>query len=92
MAANAVADCQAAVILVDPNSRNYPAESSLRAAFQLTSAEARLAARLATGDSLETIAGQLGIAKETARNQLKSIFAKIGIHRRAELVAVLASF
>jgi DNA-binding CsgD family transcriptional regulator/PAS domain-containing protein len=91
LAANALADCQAAVILVDPNTRSHPSESSLRAAFQLTSAEARLAARLTAGASLESAAERLGIAKETARNQLKSIFSKIGIHRQAELVAVLAS-
>jgi DNA-binding CsgD family transcriptional regulator len=92
MAANALADCQAAIILVDIDKRSYPSELSLRAAFQLSPAEARLAARLATGDLLETVAEQLGIAKETARNQLKSIFSKVGIHRQAELVAILATF
>lgn len=91
MAANALADCQAAVILVDPDKRSYPSELSLRAAFQLSPAEARLAARLAAGDLLETVAEQLGIAKETARNQLKSIFSKVGIHRQAELVAILST-
>jgi len=91
MAANALADCKAAVILVDPDKRSYPSELSLRAAFQLSPAEARLAARLAAGDLLETVAEQLGIAKETARNQLKSIFSKVGIHRQAELVAILSA-
>jgi DNA-binding CsgD family transcriptional regulator len=77
--------------LVYPRTRIHPSESSLRAAFQLTSAEARLAARLAAGAPLEGIAEQIGIAKETDRNQLKSIFSKIGVHRQAELIAVLAS-
>jgi DNA-binding CsgD family transcriptional regulator len=88
--ANALADCQAMVILVDPDTRSRTPEMSLRSVFCLTEAEARLAAQLAFGNSLETVADQFGIAKETARSQLKSIFAKTGVHRQAELVAVLA--
>jgi DNA-binding CsgD family transcriptional regulator len=90
-AANALADCQALVVLVDPDKRRSPAEAAVRAAFGLTGAEARLASRLASGEALETAAAQIGIAKETGRNQLKSIFAKVGVHRQAELVNMLAS-
>jgi DNA-binding CsgD family transcriptional regulator len=88
--ANALADCQAMVILIDPDTRSRTPETTLRAAFRLTEAEARLAAQLTFGNSLESVADQFGIAKETARSQLKSIFAKTGVHRQAELVAVLA--
>jgi DNA-binding CsgD family transcriptional regulator len=88
--ANALADCQAMVILIDPDTRSRTPEMTLRSAFRLTEAEARLATQLAFGNSLETVADQFGIAKETARSQLKSIFAKTGVHRQAELVAVLA--
>jgi DNA-binding CsgD family transcriptional regulator len=88
--ANALADCQAMVILIDPDTRPRTPEMTLRSAFRLTEAEARLATQLAFGESLEKVADQLGIAKETARSQLKSIFAKTGAHRQAELVAVLA--
>jgi DNA-binding CsgD family transcriptional regulator len=63
---------------------------TLRSAFRLTETEARLASQLAFGNSLEGAADQFGIAKETARSHLKSIFAKTGVHRQAELVAVLA--
>ena len=88
--ANALADCQAMVILIDPDSRSPTPETNLRSLFRLTQAEARLATRLARGESLENVADQFGIGKETARSQLKSIFAKTGVHRQAELVAVLA--
>jgi len=88
--ANALADCQAMVILIDPESKTRTPETNLRTAFRLTDAEARLATQLALGESLENVADQFGIAKETARSQLKSIFAKTGAHRQAELVAVLA--
>jgi DNA-binding CsgD family transcriptional regulator len=58
--------------------------------FGLSPAEARLASRMAGGISLEEAAGELAITRETARNQLKSIFAKTGTHRQGELVALLA--
>ena len=35
-------------------------------------------------------AGELGLARETARNQLKAVFAKTGTHRQGELIALLA--
>jgi DNA-binding CsgD family transcriptional regulator len=88
--ANALADCQAMVILIDPESKTRTPEINLRTVFRLTDAEARLATQMALGESLENVADQFGIAKETARSQLKSIFTKTGVHRQAELVAVLA--
>jgi DNA-binding CsgD family transcriptional regulator len=90
MTANALADCQAVVILVDPDDVSRPAQATLKAVFGLSEAEARLAARLASGEALELVTQRFGIAKETGRNQLKSVFAKTGVHRQAELVALLA--
>ncbi|MGY3582453.1 DNA-binding CsgD family transcriptional regulator [Bradyrhizobium sp. USDA 4341] len=91
MARNALADCQAMIIFVDTEQVQRPPASTLQTAFRLTEAEARLAAQLAGGDSLETAADRMGIAKETSRSQLKSIFSKTGTHRQAELVAMLAT-
>jgi DNA-binding CsgD family transcriptional regulator len=67
-----------------------PPEGPLVAAFGLTPAEARLAAHLATGETLESAAERLGIHKETARSQLKKVFAKTGVSRQATLVARFA--
>ena len=92
LAANILAHCQAVVILIDPEKRSRPTEAALRTAFRLTAAEARLASRLAAGEKLEVAAKELSIAPDTGRNQLKSIFAKTGVHRQAELVAMLAVF
>ena len=91
MAANVFAECQALLVLIDPEKRNRPPEAVLKSAFGFTAAEARLASRLATGEAIETASDALGIAKDTARNQLKSIFAKTATHRQAELVATIAS-
>jgi DNA-binding CsgD family transcriptional regulator len=90
LAANALADCQAIVVLVDPDDISRPPEALLRVIYGLSEAEARLAAQLTSGETLQTTTERLGIAKETGRSQLKGVFAKLGVHRQAELVAVLA--
>jgi DNA-binding CsgD family transcriptional regulator len=92
MAANVLADCQIITILVDTESTRRPTEEVLQAVFQLTKAEARLAAQLSSGEALDVAADKLNIAKETSRSQLKGIFAKTKVSRQAELVAVLSAF
>jgi|SRR5579884_1286479 len=62
----------------------------LAQAFGLSPAEARLAALVATGASPAEAAAELGIVRETARNQLKAVFVKTDTHRQSELVALLA--
>lgn len=57
-----------------------------RQTLGLTPAEARLAARLRFGLSLKEAAEELGISVNTVRNQLKSIFDKLGVNRQADLV------
>jgi DNA-binding CsgD family transcriptional regulator len=62
---------------------------SIAIQFGLSPAEARLAATLADGTSLEAAAESLSISIHTARTQLKSIFSKCGVRRQGELVATL---
>ena len=64
-------------------------ESRLILLFRLTPAEARIAAKLGTGEPLEVVADNLRISLGTARNQLKAVFAKTETSRQAELVALL---
>lgn len=66
------------------------APEGLKLLFGLTRAEARLAAALASGSALDDVARSIGISRETARAQLKAIFAKTKTNRQAELVALLA--
>lgn len=56
----------------------------------LSPAEVRLAEALGRGGRLREIAAAQGIAYETTRSQLRSIFNKLGIGRQTELVALLA--
>lgn len=88
-ASNILSDCDFALVLIDSEKRSRPVEAQLQALFGLTSAEAKLAARIADGSALADAASELGIAKETSRSQLKSVFRKTGTHRQAELVALL---
>ncbi len=62
----------------------------LRENLGLTPAELRLATILKDGVSLNEAAGRLGIAVNTVRNQLRAIFAKLGVNRQADMVRHLA--
>jgi DNA-binding CsgD family transcriptional regulator len=66
-----------------------PPPEILAKTFGLTPSEARLACIIARGAGPDTAAQELKISRETARNQLKSIFSKTGTHRQSELVALL---
>ena len=91
IAANALADCQAIVIFVDPEERRAAPEALLQSGFSLTPTEAKLASQLATGASLDDISSELRITKQTGRTHLKHIFAKLGIGRQSELVVLLGA-
>jgi DNA-binding CsgD family transcriptional regulator len=79
---------RAAVVLVDLASQVAPAEAILRSVFGLTPAETKLAKRIQQGESLESAADAIGISYDTARNQLKSVFAKTETKRQGEFIAL----
>ena len=78
-----------AVFMSDPEERAFSEIGALVRLFRLTPAEARLAAGIATGAPLNDVADALGIGRETARTQLRSVFAKTGTTRQAELVRII---
>ena len=75
---------------IDLDVHPQPSESVLCRYFALSAAEARLARAIATGKSLDVLANELNITTQTARHELKSVFAKLNVHRQPELVALLA--
>lgn len=81
---------RALLLLSDLCRKPGPQMDLLARTFGLSPAEARLASLIATGISPERAAETLGVARETARNQLKAVFAKTNTHRQAELVASLS--
>jgi len=70
--------------------RPGPPAAILAKTFRLTPSEAKLACIIARGAPPYIAARELKISRETARNQLKSVFAKTGTHRQSELVALLS--
>ncbi len=66
-----------------------PPAAILAKTFHLTPSEAKLACIIARCAPPDIAARELKISRETARNQLKSVFAKTDTHRQSELVALL---
>jgi PAS domain S-box-containing protein len=81
------------ILIVTPiGAPQPPSVDLLKSIFGLTSAEARVAALIASGYSLQQLAERLHISIETARTELKQVYAKVGVSRQAELAAMLAAF
>jgi DNA-binding CsgD family transcriptional regulator len=66
------------------------APAVLRTAFGLSTAETDVALALARGATREEIAAARNTSIQTVKAQLKSIFAKVGVNREVELVAMFA--
>jgi len=79
-----------AVLTIHDRMQGQSPQTLLKMAYCLTGAEADLALALRGGASLKEYADQRHVSLHTVRNQLKSIFDKTGIHRQAELVALLS--
>ena len=78
-----------AIFISDPHHQENASTQMLTELFQLTPAEANLAIKLARGLSLAEVAEQQSVSQHTTRAQLKSIFAKTGATRQAELVRLV---
>ncbi|WP_245497881.1 helix-turn-helix transcriptional regulator, partial [Mesorhizobium sp. M7A.F.Ca.CA.001.08.2.1] len=68
-----------------------PSPSLLAGLFDLTPAEARLAASLAQGRPLKEAAASSNVTVKTSRTYLERIFAKTGTRQQSQLVALLKS-
>lgn len=66
-----------------------PPPEILQALFDLSPAEARVAAMIAQGCSVDAMAQALSVKPNTIRMQLKAIFSKTDTNRQAELVSLL---
>jgi DNA-binding CsgD family transcriptional regulator len=79
-----------AIVTVSDRDRDRQrGETHLRRRYNLTSAEAALAAEILKGDGRKAAAQRCGISDATAKTHLSNIFEKTGTHRQAELVRVL---
>lgn len=83
---------QAVAILVLTKASTAPTQATplLQALFDLSPAEAAVAARIAAGQTAEQIARADGKSVDTVRNQLKSVLGKTGCRRQVDLARLLA--
>lgn len=61
----------------------------LCAAYALTPAETEIAIHVASGRSASVIAELRGVSVETARYQIKSVLAKVGVRRQVEFAGLI---
>jgi DNA-binding CsgD family transcriptional regulator len=80
-------DRPAALIYIkDPSIPRDNAAATISRLFQLSDAEQNLLTALSNGSALSEAADKLGITRNTARNQLQSVYDKTGTHRQQELL------
>lgn len=80
-----------AVLVVTPvTAPEAPDAQVIRALFDLSPGEARVARSLTRGQTIDQIAGSSGVTRETVRSQVKAVLAKTGTTRQAEVAALLA--
>jgi DNA-binding CsgD family transcriptional regulator len=78
-----------ALFLGDPERQGIVTGEALRELFALTPTEAAISASVANGASVIETARRLGIAENTVRAHLRSIFAKTGVNRQSQLVHLI---
>lgn len=80
---------RAAIFIAAPDDARSVDEGALVTAFGLTAREAEVAARLASGATIGSLAEEWGISANTVRGYLKTVFDKTGTHRQADLVRLV---
>jgi DNA-binding CsgD family transcriptional regulator/PAS domain-containing protein len=81
---------RALVMIADPGRQSGGLADTARSLFGLTASEGDLAMRLLNGQSPDEAARDRKVSIGTVRTQIKSIMAKTGARRQAELVLILA--
>lgn len=79
------------MLIVTPVDRGaVPSAEVLQGLFDLTPAEAQVARGVAQAGSIDALAADIGVSRETVRSQLKAVLSKTGLSRQQELVSLLA--
>jgi len=85
----ALREAAAILFIADPEGSQISTTEVLEGLYDLTRAEAELLRLLAEGRSLEEVAEKRGVTMNTARSQLKQVFAKTETRRQGELVRLV---
>ena len=81
----------AIVFLIDPEHKTIVSTQGLRTLYGLTTAEAEVCRLVVDGHTTGDIADLRGVTTETVRTQIRALFGKTGVSRRAELVRLALS-
>jgi DNA-binding CsgD family transcriptional regulator len=84
-------DSAAVIFMFDPAPQSALPPEWIMDAYQLTTAEAQVALNASLGRSVSDIGIRLNISPNTVKSHLRRIFAKTGVHGRAELVGLIAA-
>ena len=81
----------AAVLILTPAQMpQAPPMEMIQSLFDLTPAEARVARNIVVGHNVEKIASSGGVSPHTVRSQVKSLLAKTGCRRQAEVASLFS--
>ena len=86
---NLIDSVTTAILLFDPAKKRTTTLRLFTTSYGLTRSEALLAQALAEGSSLDEYAQERGVSINTAKSQLRSIFAKTETSRQPELISLL---
>lgn len=82
--------CPSAVIFIsDPEQEAQAPQEIIKQLFGLTPSEAAIAIMLTNGMTLDEVADDVSISRNTARAHLRSIFSKTGVTRQTMLVRLI---
>jgi len=87
----ALKDAAVLLFVIDPANRKSVSLTSLRDAYGLTLAEARVALASVSGNTMTETASLLALSPNTVKTHLRHVFAKTDTSRQAELSALIAS-
>ena len=79
----------ACIFVTDPERFPVPSSGHVQQVFGLTAAETRVAMAMLDGKTVEALADELCISRNTARTHLQRLFAKTGTTRQADLIRIL---
>jgi DNA-binding CsgD family transcriptional regulator len=83
--------CRTVVVLAPVTLSQAPPVELVRSLFDLTPAEARIARSLSAGETLDDIAENGKVSRNTVRTQLRGVMEKTGCTRQVELVSLLVN-
>lgn len=77
-------------LLTRGDNRHIISVTNVTDQVQLTRSENRVASLFAKGQSHSEIAAQIGVSQSTVRNQISSVYKKLDIHSKVDLVRFVA--